>query len=126
MVVCARSSAGKFKTYDDMPPLSPDVLRIPGSRSNVWPHSWKRFMVDFAYARGLLTLYPNLPGELGLATTLQLSEAHAAGWARDSDMLFPTDASLRRNVRIARLLQRNGGILDALRLTDYADLPVSL
>lgn len=85
--------------------LTPKELFIPGARSNFWPKSWKRFMVDFMYARGLvmvsffsiselicyclryflfkppksfvaLQLYPNLPGEEGFATTLALPGEH--------------------------------------------------
>mmetsp|Transcript_43594 Transcript_43594/g.103594 ORF Transcript_43594/g.103594 Transcript_43594/m.103594 type:complete len:423 (-) Transcript_43594:1295-2563(-) len=34
-------------------------LLIPSSQSNTWGyHSWKRFMVDFMYFRGLTMLYP--------------------------------------------------------------------
>jgi hypothetical protein len=42
----------KYK-YDELR-LTPKELFIPDSRSNVWPKSWKRFMVDFMYVRGLL------------------------------------------------------------------------
>lgn len=65
------------KDYSEyrMTPLP--ALRIPkDARSNVWPQSWKRFMVDFMYARGLVMLYPNLPGEMGLATALQEDGEH--------------------------------------------------
>ena len=27
-------------------------LALPRSRSNVWPRSWKRFLIDFMYGRG--------------------------------------------------------------------------
>ena len=63
--------------YDNLV-LTPKVLQIPDSRSNVWPKSWKRFLVDFMYARGLVMLYPSLPEEKGFATTLQLDGEHAS------------------------------------------------
>ena len=47
-------------------PLGDPALLLPGSRSNVWPRSWKRFMVDFMYGRGYLMLYPNMRRVLGL------------------------------------------------------------
>jgi hypothetical protein len=40
----------KYK-YDELR-LTPKELFIPDARSNVWPKSWKRFMVDFMYVRG--------------------------------------------------------------------------
>ena len=41
------------KNYEDLR-LTPEELFIPNARSNIWPKSWKRFMVDWMYARGLL------------------------------------------------------------------------
>ena len=41
-------------------PLGDPALVLPRSRSNVWPRSWKRFMVDFMYGRGYAMLYPNM------------------------------------------------------------------
>jgi len=65
----------KHTDYSELK-LSPEELHIPGARSNVWPKSWKRFMVDFMYGRGLVMMYPNLPGQQGLATALQESGEH--------------------------------------------------
>mmetsp|Transcript_33371 Transcript_33371/g.61466 ORF Transcript_33371/g.61466 Transcript_33371/m.61466 type:complete len:415 (+) Transcript_33371:101-1345(+) len=65
------------KKYDDLR-LTPEEYQIPYCRSNVWPKSWKRFMIDFMYARGLVMLYPSLPGEMGLATTLALAGEHVS------------------------------------------------
>jgi len=56
--------------------MSPKELHVPDARANVWPNSWKRFMIDFMCARGLVMMYPNLPGKKGLATTLQMSGQH--------------------------------------------------
>ena len=30
-------------------------VRLPNARCNVWPRSWKRFLIDFMFARGLVT-----------------------------------------------------------------------
>ena len=32
-------------------PLGDPALLLPRSRSNVWPRSWKRFMIDFMFGR---------------------------------------------------------------------------
>jgi hypothetical protein len=65
----------EHKDYGELK-LSPEELHIPGARSNVWPKSWKRFMVDFMYGRGLVMMYPNLPGQQGFATALQETGQH--------------------------------------------------
>jgi len=49
--------------------LGPKEFFVPGAQSNHWPKSWKRFMVEWMYGRGLVMLYPNLPGGKGVATT---------------------------------------------------------
>jgi len=41
-------------------PLGDPAVLLPRSRSNVWPRSWKRFMVDYMYGRGYVMLYPNM------------------------------------------------------------------
>ena len=43
---------GDKYNYDTLR-LTPEEFYIPDSRSNVWPKSWKRFMIDWMYARGL-------------------------------------------------------------------------
>jgi hypothetical protein len=95
--------------YDELN-LTPREFYIPDSRSNVWPKSWKRFMVDFMYAQGLLMLYPNLPNEQGLATTLALSGEHT------------TIEGSRNNPRVAELLDREFSELGSL--PRYGDLHV--
>lgn len=44
-------------------------LWLPGSRTNVWPRSWKRFMVDFMYGRGGFMLYPQASHQRSFSTT---------------------------------------------------------
>ena len=51
-------------------------LWLPNSRSNNWVHSWKRYMIDFAYGRGAYMLYPNLGNSSGLATSTFMKGAH--------------------------------------------------
>ena len=64
--------------YDLSREVSPSYLNIPnGASSNNWPKSWKRFMVDFMYGRGLVMLYPNFSNQNGLATALQEDGEHA-------------------------------------------------
>jgi len=85
--------------YDKLQ-LTPEALQIPDSRSNLWPRSWKRFLVDFMYARGLVMLYPSLPGEQGFATTLALSGEHVSS---------PTTSKARKaNPRITSLIEDFG------------------
>jgi len=51
--------------------MSPTYLHIPNNaRANVWPKSWKRFMIDFMYGRGLVMMFPNLRDGKGLASAL--------------------------------------------------------
>ena len=45
------------------------ALSLPNARSNVWPRSWKRFMIDFMYGRGYLMIYPNLREQRAFSTT---------------------------------------------------------
>ena len=62
------------------------------SRACVWPGSWNRFMIDFMYARGLVMMYPNLPGEMGFATTLH--EDGMTVWKKTNKAKDPRDADL--------------------------------
>ena len=86
--------------------MTPPALLVPDARSNVWPFSWKRFMVDFMVGRGLVMLYPNLPNESGLATTLQLQGEHISNGNikhSDSDVGEPNNHHLEKNSRVAPL-----------------------
>lgn len=96
--------------------MSPPVLHIPNdARSNVWPKSWKRFMVDFMYARGYVMLYPNLPGEMGLATALQ----------EDGEHVGRSTTTTKKNPRVAELVpQRTVDFAATGNLPRYGDLAV--
>ena len=54
------------------------VGRLPRSRSNVWPRSWKRFLIDFMYGRGYVMLYPNLADQRAFSTTYMERGDHTA------------------------------------------------
>jgi len=71
----AESAASLEKTYDKLR-LQPKELDIPGVRSNVWPNSWKKILIEYVYGNGLVMLYPNLQGEQGYATSLCYNGEH--------------------------------------------------
>jgi hypothetical protein len=97
-------------------------LLIPGSRSNVWAKSWKRFLVEYSHGRAMHTLYARIPGRLGLATPLQLSGAHVDGGAvpPDTESRGPSRAMLR-NDRVCRLLDDPAAYAALLRAAAAAD-----
>merc|ERR1719329_1413086 len=133
--VAEEKRAKVVESYDELR-LTPHDLYIPGNcRSNVWPKSWKRFMVDFMFARGLVMLYPSLPGERALASTLQLHGSHVQqkkdgkkvdeDEAGDSRIRVPRDKDLWRNPRVAPLLEGKRGALQDLRLPNFEKLFVT-
>lgn len=64
--------------YDNLQP-SLKAPQIPDSRSKLRPDSWKRFLTDFMYGRGLIMLYPSFSGEEAFAATFQLQGEHVSG-----------------------------------------------
>lgn len=67
-------------------PLGDRALAIPNCRASTWARSWKRFMIDFMYARGDVMLYPNAPADespggrytsLSFSTTYMERGAHS-------------------------------------------------
>jgi len=98
------SRKDSVKNYGDLK-FFPDSLLYEGLRSNVWPKSWKRFMVDFAVGRGLTTLYPNFSDESGYATTLQLGGEHTGKGSHnsnDASNVWPTESQSKSNHRVAK------------------------
>ena len=61
----------------DREALGDPSLWLPASRANVWPRSWKRFMIDFMYGRGLTMLYPNLARQRSFSTTYMERGGHS-------------------------------------------------
>ena len=61
--------------------LQPKEIEIPGLRSNVWPYSWKKHLIEFMYANGFVMAYPNLPQEAGYATSRCLEGVHTGSSA---------------------------------------------
>lgn len=129
------SKVKNVATYDELR-MTPPELYIPGGcRSNVWPHSWKRFMVDFMFARGQLMLYPSFNGERGLASTLHLQGKHTLTKKRgskevmddddaaDSGLKVPRWEDGQENKRVAELLRRDEALLN-MQLPDFDDLQV--
>ncbi|TVU25623.1 hypothetical protein EJB05_28126, partial [Eragrostis curvula] len=43
-------------------------VQIPGSRTNGWQGSWKKFLIEMMYMRGYVTLYPNFPNQTSFST----------------------------------------------------------
>ena len=58
--------------------LGHPALRLPRARSNVWPRSWKKFLIDFMYGRGYVMLYPNLRDQRAFSTTYMEKGDHTA------------------------------------------------
>ena len=66
-----------------LPGVGDPHVRLPASRSNVWPRSWKRFLIDFMYGRGLAMLYPNLRLQRSFSTTFMERGGHSAKDGRE-------------------------------------------
>jgi len=97
-------------------PLGDPNLLIPNSRTNVWPGSWKRVLVEFCYGRVMYTMYTHIPGRVGFASPLQLTGAHstAAKIPSDSDERFPSREMLK-NHRVVRALNDQNVMNQLLR-----------
>ncbi|KAI0080944.1 hypothetical protein K474DRAFT_1704236 [Panus rudis PR-1116 ss-1] len=51
-----------------LPDLPVDAVVAPGVRSSKWTRSWKKYLIEFAYLRGYVMLYPNYAGFVSLST----------------------------------------------------------
>ncbi|CAG8764120.1 5753_t:CDS:1, partial [Racocetra fulgida] len=63
----------EFRVYqnarlNDVEGLKLQNITVPGSRSNRWKHSWKRFFIELAYLRGYVMLYPNYKDSISFST----------------------------------------------------------
>ncbi|KAJ3248686.1 hypothetical protein HDU78_010917 [Chytriomyces hyalinus] len=41
---------------------------VPGSRSNMWRQSWKRYLIEYMYLKSLLMVYPSFANEASFST----------------------------------------------------------
>ncbi len=69
----------------DAPPLT-----IPGSASNGWKESWKKFMIELMYLRGQVVLYPNLRNQTSFSTN-HLERGEHIGGKKNSLRHDPAD-----------------------------------
>ena len=79
----------------DLEPLGEPCLQLPSSRSNVWPRSWKRFMLDYMYGRGMTMLYPNLARQRSFSTTYMERGGHSG---KDGSMEEVSTHALRQDI----------------------------
>lgn len=123
-------NAANDTSPQDLPDGSGSVLDVPGAHSNVWTKSWKRFMVDFMYARALWMLYPNLPRQRGLASTIGSCGTHIPNGnitGAECDSNSTTIGRLKdfHNTRVSWVLQpKDAGDLQQVKLPDYFELPL--
>lgn len=133
--IAAESQAKTVKSFTELA-LTPEALYVPGARSNWWPGSWKRFMVDFTYGCGLFMLYPNLEGENALASTLSLQGKHSLKkdahgnrlddeLAGDSQISGPRKIDWTRKPQIAPLIRGDIEKLKNLLLPDITVLQMT-
>ncbi|CAG8569650.1 12874_t:CDS:2 [Cetraspora pellucida] len=53
---------------NDVNGLQLQDISVPGSRSNRWKKSWKRFFIELTYLRGYVMLYPNYEDSISFST----------------------------------------------------------
>ena len=86
-------------------------FEIPGSRTNGWKQSWKKYHFEFLYIKGYYLLYPNFHGQHSLSTNRMEKGEHIMSTQRDdSDFQVP--------------LLRDRKPLERLVLPDLSLLPV--
>ena len=91
---------------------------VPDIRSNRWPRSWKRYMIELIYLRGYTMLYPNYENFRSLSTN------HLELGTHVKDDLI---AQKRRDAFEVPLLQGRDSILEGLqddRLPLWESMPV--
>ena len=79
----------------DRQALGDPRVRLPNARCNTWARSWKRFLIDFMYGRGLVMLYPSFDNERCFATTYMERGGHSG---KDGKMEAIASSSLRRDL----------------------------
>lgn len=96
--------------------LSDEV--VPDIRSNRWPNSWKRYMIELAYLRGYTMLYPNYEDFGSLSTNHLELGTHV----KDEAM-----AQKRKDLFMVPLLSESDSLVVGLpdgRLPDWSSLPI--
>ena len=97
----------------DSPPVS-DV-QIPGSRTNGWKRSWKKFHFELLYLRGQYLVYPNFHGQKSLSTNhLEIGE-HITHKQRDKE-------DMKADFQVPLL--QDGKPLSRLQISDLSGVPV--
>lgn len=91
-------------------------VKIPGAKSNSWKKSWKRFLIELAYFRGYVMLYPNYPDFISLSTNHFESGAHVND-AKKQKQLNKFEVPLMKEDRLL-------ADLPTRRLLDFKDLPL--
>lgn len=91
---------------------------VPNIRSNRWPNSWKRYLIELVYLRGYSMLYPNYAGFRSLSTNHLEQGTHVREEAK---------AQKRRDLFEVPLLTEDDNLLDELpdsRLPSWSTLPI--
>lgn len=95
--------------------------------SNWWSASWKKYMVEFGYAKGMLTVYPNLKLQnVGLVLNLAKNGEHMKDGKQGRNKMFEeTEIASFPDIREAIRLTKSGS-LDTSALFDIHFQPASL
>ena len=57
-------------------PMLGDLHHIPGTTSNRWNRSWKKYFIEFSYSKAIFMLYPNFPRQRSFSTTYREKGEH--------------------------------------------------
>lgn len=91
---------------------------VPNIRSNRWPNSWKRYLIELVYLRGYSMLYPNYADFRSLSTNHLEQGTHV----KDE-----SQAQKRRDLFEVPLLSDQDNLMDQLpdgRLPSWNGLPI--
>lgn len=69
-------------------------LILPFIRTNNWPRSWKRFLIDYMYVNGLVMMYSNAPRSSTGLTFGYSANLMAVGEHRKRNVKYPYDSGL--------------------------------
>lgn len=91
---------------------------VPNIRSNRWPNSWKRYLIELVYLRGYSMLYPNYADFRSLSTNHLEQGTHVQN---------EVSAQKRRDLFEVPLLTAEDNLMDELRdgkLPSWPGLPI--